>query len=199
MMITSLFAAAMLSVTASAATAQDQDEFPMLLTSAQPFTLNPSRADPYRNFNFRVIWDGRIVSGVHYVSPLRLRTEPIEYRDGGDREAVRSVPGLTTYAAVTLRRGLTHAPEFQEWADQVSRRGQRRNLSNFRKAVRIEILNQEGSVAHAFNMFGCWPSEYIPISGLNALRDSMAEETMTLVCDAWERDRAVTEPAPRRK
>jgi hypothetical protein len=28
------------------------------------FTVNPNRHDPYKNFKFRVRWDGRYVAGV---------------------------------------------------------------------------------------------------------------------------------------
>ena len=31
------------------------------------FTVNPNRFDPYKNFKFRVKWDGRYVAGVSKV------------------------------------------------------------------------------------------------------------------------------------
>ena len=34
---------------------------------AKPFTANPTRLDPYKNFKFRVKWDGRYVAGVSKV------------------------------------------------------------------------------------------------------------------------------------
>ena len=35
------------------------------------FTVNAQRFDPYKNFKFRVKWDGRYVAGVSKVSALK--------------------------------------------------------------------------------------------------------------------------------
>ncbi len=48
------------------------------------FTVNPNRLDPYKNFKFRVKWDGKYVAGVSKVSALKRSTEVIEHREGGD-------------------------------------------------------------------------------------------------------------------
>jgi phage tail-like protein len=44
------------------------------------FTVNPGRFDPYKNFKFRVKWDGRHVAGVSRVSSLKRTTEVVEHR-----------------------------------------------------------------------------------------------------------------------
>jgi phage tail-like protein len=43
------------------------------------FTVNPNRFYPYRNFKFRVKWDGREVAGVSKVSALKRTTEVVEH------------------------------------------------------------------------------------------------------------------------
>jgi len=48
------------------------------------FSVNPTRFDPYKNFKFRVKWDGRYVAGVSKISPLVRTTEVVEHREGGD-------------------------------------------------------------------------------------------------------------------
>src|ERR1017187_9097517 len=48
------------------------------------FPANPSRLDAYKNFKFRVKWDGKYVAGISKVSPLRRSTEVIRFREGGD-------------------------------------------------------------------------------------------------------------------
>jgi phage tail-like protein len=45
------------------------------------FTVNPNRFDPYKNFKFRVKWDGREVAGVSKVSALKRTTEVVEHRE----------------------------------------------------------------------------------------------------------------------
>ena len=39
------------------------------------FSVNAQRRDPYKNFKFRVKWDGRYVAGVSKVSALKRMTE----------------------------------------------------------------------------------------------------------------------------
>ena len=38
------------------------------------FSVNPNRFDPYKNFKFRVKWDGRYVAGISKVSALKRTT-----------------------------------------------------------------------------------------------------------------------------
>ena len=78
------------------------------------FTVNPTRFDPYKNFKFRVKWDGQYVAGVSKVSALKRTTEVIEHREGGDPSTSRKSPGRTQYEAITLERGVTHDPAFEQ-------------------------------------------------------------------------------------
>ena len=59
------------------------------------FTVNANRHDPYKQFKFRVKWDGRIVAGISKVSTLKRTTEVIKHREGGDQSSARLSPGLT--------------------------------------------------------------------------------------------------------
>jgi phage tail-like protein len=83
------------------------------------FTVNPTRFDPYKNFKFRVKWDGQYVAGVSRISALRRATEAIEHREGGDPSTSRKSPGRTKYEPITLERGITHDPAFEQWANKV--------------------------------------------------------------------------------
>jgi phage tail-like protein len=79
----------------------------------------PQRLDPYKAFNFLVEVDGIAVAGFSEVSGLTSETEVIEYRDGADRTAVRKLPGLTKYANIVLRRGVTQDMELWQWRKTV--------------------------------------------------------------------------------
>jgi len=87
------------------------------------FPVNPTRFDPYKNFKFRVMWDGRYVAGVSKVSALKRTTEVVEHREGGDPSSERKSPGRTKYEAITMERGVTHDPAFEQWAAKVSNLG----------------------------------------------------------------------------
>ncbi|HEX8293855.1 MAG TPA: phage tail protein, partial [Pyrinomonadaceae bacterium] len=70
------------------------------------FSVNAQRFDPYKNFKFRVRWDGRYVAGVSKVGALKRTTTPVTYREGGDPSTERKSPGQTKYEAITLERGV---------------------------------------------------------------------------------------------
>ena len=54
------------------------------------FSVNASRFDPYKNFKFRIKWDGRYVAGVSKVSALKRTTEVVKHREGGDPSTSQS-------------------------------------------------------------------------------------------------------------
>ena len=114
------------------------------------FSVNPERFDPYKNFKFRVKWDGRYVAGVNKVSALKRTTEVVEHREGSDPSIVRKSPGGTKFAPIILERGVTHDPEFEQWANKVwnygSGSGAEVSLKDFRKDIAIELFNEAGQL-----------------------------------------------------
>jgi len=163
------------------------------------FSVNAHRSDPYKNFKFRVKWDGRYVAGVSKVSGLRRRTEVIEHREGGDPSTSRKSPGRTTFEAITLERGITHDLEFERWANQVwslgATHGAEMSLRDFRKDLVIELYNEAGQLVLAYRVFRAWVSEYQVLPDLDANATSVAIETLKLEIEGWERDGDVTEPS----
>src|SRR5215813_190668 len=83
------------------------------------FSVNTQRRDPYKNFKFRVKWEGRYIAGVSKVSGLKRTTDVVDYRDGSEPSIVRKLPGLTKFEPITIERGVTHDPEFERWANSV--------------------------------------------------------------------------------
>jgi len=162
---------------------------------SEPFTVNPHRFDPYKNVKFRVKWDGHVIPGVAYVSPLRRSTEVVEHREGGDPNTVRKSPGITHFDPITIRRGVTHDTEFEKWADKVGSPNRDVSLKDFRKDVTIELLNEAGQVVKAYRVFRCWVSQYEALSELDADGNAVAIESIEIQHEGWERDKAVTEPA----
>ena len=163
------------------------------------FNVNPTRFDPYKNFKFRVRWDGRYVAGVSKVSALKRSTELVEHREGGNPSTSHKSPGRTKYEAVTLERGVTHDTEFERWANRVwnfgSGLGSEVSLKDFRKDIIIEIYNEAGQLAISYNVFRCWVSEYQAVPDLDANANAVAISTIKLENEGWERDLAVTEPS----
>jgi phage tail-like protein len=162
------------------------------------FTVNPQRFDPYKNFKFRVKWDGKVVAGVSKISALRRTTEVIEHREGGDPSSSRKSPGRTSFEPITLERGVTHDPAFEDWANLVWRLGAGLGgevaLASFRKDVVIELLNEAGQVVLAYKVFRCWVSKFQALPDLDADAATTAFQSITLENEGWERDTSVMEP-----
>ena len=163
------------------------------------FSVNAQRFDPYKNFKFRVKWDGRYVAGVSKISALKRSTEVVEHREGGDPSSSRKSPGRTKFEAVTLERGVTHDTEFERWANKVwnfgSGLGEEVSLKDFRKDIIIEMYNEAGQLGIAYKLFRCWVSEYQALSDMDANANAVAIQTLKLENEGWERDYDVTEPA----
>ena len=163
------------------------------------FTVNATRFDPYKNFKFRVKWDGRYVAGVSKVGALKRSTEMVEHREGGDPSTSRKSPGRTKFEAVTLERGVTHDLEFERWANKVwnfgAGLGQEVSLKDFRKDISIEVYNEAGQKVLAYNVFRCWVSEFQSLPDLDANANAIAIQTIKLENEGWERDLSVAEPS----
>ena len=163
------------------------------------FTVNAERFDPYKNFKFRVKWDGRFVAGISKVGTLKRTTEVVKHREGGDPSTSRKSPGRTEYDAITLERGVTHDIDFEQWANKVwnlgSGLGVEVSLLNFRKDVIIEVYNEAGQLAIAYKIFRCWVSEFQALPDLDANANAIAIQTLKLENEGWERDVDVVEPS----
>lgn len=163
------------------------------------FTVNTHRFDPYKNFKFRVKWEGRYVAGVSKVSALKRSTEVVEHREGGDPSTSRKSPGRTKFDAVTLERGVTHDLAFVQWANSVwdygSGPGTESALKSFRKDVIIDVFNEAGQKALSYKVYRCWVSSYQAINDLDANGNAVAIQTLELQNEGWEQDFEVPEPA----
>jgi len=162
------------------------------------FTVNTHRFDPYKNFKFRLKWDGRYVAGVCKAGALKRTTEVVKHRDGGDPSSSRKSPGRTEFEAITLERGVTHDPEFEAWANRIwdygAGLGAETSLKNFRKDITLEMYNEAGQLAKAYKIFRCWVSEYQALPDLDANANAVAIEHIKLENEGWERDPDVPEP-----
>src|SRR5580658_10214296 len=162
------------------------------------FTVNPQRFDPYKNFKFRVKWDGKYVAGVSKVGMLKRTTQVVTHREGGDPSSSRKSPGRTEYVAITLERGVTHDLEFEAWALKVwslgNGLGSEVSLASFRKDILLEFYNEAGQLAITYKIYRCWVSEYQAMPDLDANANAVAIQHIKLENEGWERDISVVEP-----
>jgi phage tail-like protein len=163
------------------------------------FTVNPKRFDAYKNFKFRIKWDGKYVAGVSKCSSLKRTTEVVKHREGGDPSSSRKSPGRTEYEAVTLERGVTHDKEFEQWANKVwnfgAGLGAEVSLKDFRKDILLEVYNEAGQLVITYKIYRCWVSEFQSLADLDANANAVLIQHIKLENEGWERDVEVVEPS----
>jgi phage tail-like protein len=145
------------------------------------FTANPQRFDPYKNFKFRLKWDGKYVAGISKCGMLKRTTEVVKHREGGDPSSSRKSPGKN-----------------EQWANKVwqvkAGLGAEVSLKDFRKDITIEVYNEAGQLAIAYLVYRCWVSEYQAMPDFDANANAIAIQHIKLENEGWERDQNVTEP-----
>jgi phage tail-like protein len=161
------------------------------------FRGNTQRLDPYKNFKFRVKFDGAYKPGIDRVSPLGWTADVTEYRDGGDPNTVHHLPGRLHYEAITLEREVTRDTAFEQWAGQVRQLtpGSGQAGTSYLKNIRLELLDAAGRVVLAYDASQCWPSGYRVLLGLDSTVRGMVTEELTLSCEGWQRDAGVIWPS----
>jgi phage tail-like protein len=156
------------------------------------FPTNSTRLDPYKNFKFRLKWDGKYVYGGSKLTGLKRTTEVVEHRSRGDPSTSHKSPGRTKYEAVTLERGLTQDPAFHEWAGLVwkfgAALGSEVSLDNFRKDIYLELYNESGQLEIVYKIHRCWVSEYQALPDLDGNANAIAIEHIKIENEGFERD-----------
>jgi phage tail-like protein len=153
------------------------------------FGAKTQRFDPYKNFKFRVKWEGKYVAGIRKVSGLKRSTEVVKHREETESSESRKSPGRNKFEAITLDRGVTHDKEFEQWAGKVTKFGSRAAGSkDFRKDIIIEIYNEAGQLARAYTIFRCWVSEFQAVSDLDANANAVLIQHIKLENEGYERE-----------
>jgi phage tail-like protein len=155
------------------------------------FAVNSQRFDPYKNFKFRLILDGRHVFGDDSAYGGQIPQLAIaNYRAGGDRgPSVFKPPGRSKYDAITLQRGVSYDPSFSSWAQQVYNSAKNTGAQvpgkNFRKDIYLEIFNEAGSLVMTYKFSDCWVSEYQALPNLSGKSNAIAIEHIKLENEGW--------------
>ena len=137
------------------------------------------RPDPYRNFNFRITFGGRVVAGFRTVEIGTSVAEVVEVREGSEPRTVRKVPGLHKTGDVTLKRGVIDAKALFGWWRAVVG-----GEPGLRKDVEI-AQRGGGTKALRFVVRGAWVTKWA-LGELDATGNDVAIETLELANDGIE-------------
>lgn len=139
------------------------------------------RTDPLRNMRFR-LEVGEYKAGFSEVAIGESTTDAIDYREGKDPGHVRKLPGLTKFANITLKWGVTDSMDLYKWHKAIVAG----DIANQRKEVAIVVLDELGADKARFVVSEAWPIKYDP-SDLNAKGNEVFIEVLELVNEGIER------------
>jgi phage tail-like protein len=141
----------------------------------------PDITDPYRAYNFKLVIEGVTEGHFTECSGLGIKVEAIKYREAGNNQVVRRIPGQVEYADVTLRYGLTSSRDLWDWfMTAVAGTVERKNIS-------ILMLDSNGSTeVMRWDLVSAWPAEWRG-APLDAMGHEVAIESLTLVFEEMNR------------
>ncbi len=142
-----------------------------------------TRPDPYRQFNFRIEIDGLQIGGFSEVSLGAAITDIVEYRDGTDKAGIRKLPGMTHYANVILKRGITSSLELYQWHRMITEG----RTADARRNVVVVLSDETRNDVARFILRNAWPVKYEGPS-LSATTSEVAIETLELTHEGLERE-----------
>jgi phage tail-like protein len=180
--------------------------------------------DPIRNFRFLVTfkphsdegsaswYNEDVTLGFTSVSGLSVTTDSIPYREGGYNTTVHQIPGQTTFAPITLQRGvILNTKQNWEWMRTLfsTVQGGAKNVQgkSFRADLEIAVLSHpipgsaggndatgdaalnvnaaDDHVSMRFNVYNCWITA-VSYSDLNAGDNAIFVEQATLVHEGFD-------------
>lgn len=137
------------------------------------------RDNPYPNHSFAVDLGTGDAIGFSEVDLPSGEIEVIEYREGNELARARKLPGLATYANVTLKRGVTGDLELFDWWRSV------RDGQLLRRKVTITLLDEQRQPVQRWVLRDAWPAK-LDYSPLNALGNQVVIETLELAHEGFE-------------
>jgi phage tail-like protein len=143
-------------------------------------------ADPYRNFKFRIKFNGAVVAGLTKCSALTVSVASQDFRTGDQDSFKQKLPGQVTFEPITLEQGVTQDKTFEAWATNMANflgnkgADAQKKPNDFRKEVDIEIFNLNNERVKAYKVFNCWVSKYTAIPGLDASANDVLIQTLEL-------------------
>ena len=89
-----------------------------------------------------------------------------------------------------MEQGLSLDPDLENWANRVNDFGNHLSEkdNDFRKEVRVEILDLDGKVVLRYKLHKCWVSEYTATSDLDANANAVAIKSIKIENEGWEPD-----------
>ena len=161
-------------------------------------TPNPPspRQEPLQSFRFLVKMgeDGNVSAAFTRFSGIQMEVETLQTRSGSDSRGVKEyVPVFTSYAPVSLSKGVVGDNAFLEWVFSASA-GQFTGPSDnqLRRTIDVIALDDKGVERATWTLLGALPIGY-QLSPMDGSRSEVLTESITFAITGVKRN---FEPLP---
>ena len=171
--------------------------------------------DPYRNFKFEVEIAGFTRAGFSMIGGLKQTTEVIEYREGGENETPRKIPGQTSFDNATFERGMSaegsittpgipnaNGGDIPNWGTQILQLDadaanppgtDGASSVDFRRDVVVYLKNKSGERVWKWTLLRAWPAE-MEYGDLDAKSNELIIEKMSLAYEGLKSEKLLSGP-----
>jgi phage tail-like protein len=159
-------------------------------------TEDVTKNDPFRNFNFRILFDGKEVAACKKMSKLSASVDVVKFRAGNAQSpASELMPGRVTFDPVTFEAGLTNDKSFEEWATQLIAHEHvaggtavAKRSTTFRRTVTVRVLDIDNqTIVREYTLFNAWVSKYQALSDLVGDANDVLIESIEVQMEGFTR------------
>ena len=137
-------------------------------------------ADPFMSYRFLVEIDGISRASFTECSGFESTVEVTEYREGGDNNTVRKLPGRTTFSNIQLRWGSADDTELYDWHKKIA------DGDIERRDGSIILMDRKGQEVARWNFVNAWPTKWDG-PDLNSTSSDTSIEMIELAHEGIER------------
>lgn len=158
--------------------------------SGQTFVSSTGRYDPYKAFRFTMDITGNMTfakAGFHKITGLKMKTDVIEYREGGDDVTIIKTPGLVKFDPITCDRGMSDDMDMFNWATKSYNAGDSssKNDADCRAQMTIKLKDRDGIDKRQWDILSGWISDY-ETGDFDAQGNNVMIEKMVIQHEGWK-------------
>ena len=143
---------------------------------------------PLTAFRFLVEVDGKEVGAFTQFSGIKLQVQTIQVRAGNDPRGVQDyIPVMSSYAPVTLARGVVGSNEFMDWIFSAAASTlDGPTGSDLRRPIDVIALDERGRRGVVWSLKDAMPIGY-ELSPMDSSRSEVLTESVTFAIQGVER------------
>ena len=149
-------------------------------------------SEPLKTFRFLVEVEGdgnKIVAAFTRFSGVKMKVDTVRYRSGEEiRGVTDDIPALTSFANVTLTKGVIGDNEFLEWIQAVAPgTAEAPTGKDIYRTINIVALDDKGARAVTWSLYTAIPVTY-ELGEMDSTNSAILSETVEFAIGGFKRE-----------